>query len=78
MGLERLLAVLQGRRSNYDTDLFTPLLAAIHQVLALDCTACTALSSKSAFISRLTTTVYSFLFVLVFLHVLLVRIHWVS
>uniref|UniRef100_A0A3P9NGQ6 alanine--tRNA ligase n=1 Tax=Poecilia reticulata TaxID=8081 RepID=A0A3P9NGQ6_POERE len=31
MGLERLVGVLQGRRSNYDTDLFTPLLDAIHQ-----------------------------------------------
>ncbi|KAF1394456.1 hypothetical protein PFLUV_G00000490 [Perca fluviatilis] len=32
MGLERLVSVLQGKRSNYDTDLFTPLLHAIHQV----------------------------------------------
>lgn len=32
MGLERLVAVLQGRRSTYDTDLFSPLLNAIHQV----------------------------------------------
>ncbi|XP_056615152.1 alanine--tRNA ligase, mitochondrial [Triplophysa dalaica] len=31
MGLERLATVLQGKRSNYDTDLFTPLLSAIHQ-----------------------------------------------
>ncbi|XP_065769024.1 alanine--tRNA ligase, mitochondrial isoform X2 [Muntiacus reevesi] len=31
MGLERLVAVLQGRRSTYDTDLFSPLLDAIHQ-----------------------------------------------
>ncbi|XP_041640668.1 alanine--tRNA ligase, mitochondrial [Cheilinus undulatus] len=31
MGLERLVSVLQGKRSNYDTDLFTPLLQEIHQ-----------------------------------------------
>ena len=29
LGLERLVAVLQGKRSNYDTDLFAPLLAAV-------------------------------------------------
>jgi alanyl-tRNA synthetase len=29
MGMERITAVLQGKDSNYDTDLFTPLLAAI-------------------------------------------------
>ena len=32
MGLERVTAVLQNRVSNYDTDLFTPLLAAIGDV----------------------------------------------
>ncbi|NXX97199.1 SYAM protein, partial [Centropus bengalensis] len=31
MGLERLVAILQNKRSNYDTDLFTPILDAIHK-----------------------------------------------
>ncbi|NXI45153.1 SYAM protein, partial [Galbula dea] len=31
MGLERLVAVLQSKRSNYDTDLFSPILDAIHK-----------------------------------------------
>lgn len=35
MGLERLVAVLQNKRSNYDTDLFTPILDAIHKVTVL-------------------------------------------
>lgn len=35
MGLERLVAVLQNKRSNYDTDLFTPILDAIHKVMVL-------------------------------------------
>nr|XP_002187191.3 alanine--tRNA ligase, mitochondrial [Taeniopygia guttata] len=32
MGLERLVTVLQNKRSSYDTDLFTPILDAIHKV----------------------------------------------
>ncbi|MEN6311106.1 MAG: alanine--tRNA ligase, partial [Acidobacteriota bacterium] len=32
MGLERIAAVLQGRRSNYDTDLFRPLIEAIAEL----------------------------------------------
>lgn len=35
MGLERLVAVLQNKRSNYDTDLFAPILDAIHKVTVL-------------------------------------------
>ncbi|CAI5770769.1 alanine--tRNA ligase, mitochondrial isoform X1 [Podarcis lilfordi] len=31
MGLERLMTILQNKRSNYDTDLFTPILDAIHK-----------------------------------------------
>lgn len=33
LGLERLAAVLQGKISNYDTDLFTYLFAAIEKVI---------------------------------------------
>ena len=32
MGLERLCAVMQGSRSNYDTDLFQPIFKEIEQV----------------------------------------------
>ena len=32
MGLERVAAVIQGKKSNYDTDLFTPIFAAIQRV----------------------------------------------
>jgi alanyl-tRNA synthetase len=35
MGLERVTAVLQGKESNYDTDLFTPLLARIGEMRGL-------------------------------------------
>jgi len=35
MGLERITAVLQGKQSNYDTDLFTPLLARIGDMRGL-------------------------------------------
>ncbi|PAP80178.1 alanine--tRNA ligase [Rubrivirga sp. SAORIC476] len=35
MGFERICAVLQGKASNYDTDLFTPILAAIAETAGL-------------------------------------------
>src|SRR6266404_5683085 len=36
MGLERIAAVLQGKISNYDTDLFMPLLAAAAKLTGVD------------------------------------------
>src|SRR3954470_597581 len=38
MGLERIAAVLQGKLSNYDTDLFTPLLARAAELCKVDAT----------------------------------------
>lgn len=32
MGYERLVSVIQNKRSNYDTDIFTPLFDAIQKV----------------------------------------------
>lgn len=32
MGLERIVSVVQGHRSNYDTDLFTPIFEEIKKV----------------------------------------------
>lgn len=32
MGFERIVAVLQGKQSNYDTDIFTPLITAIEEI----------------------------------------------
>ena len=31
MGLERLVSVIQGKNSNYDTDMFTPFFEVIHR-----------------------------------------------
>jgi alanyl-tRNA synthetase len=35
MGFERLARVLQGKRSNYDTDIFTPIIAAIEKLCGI-------------------------------------------
>ena len=32
MGLERIVSVIQNKRSNYDTDLFVPLFQALYEV----------------------------------------------
>ena len=32
MGLERIVSVIQGKKSNYDTDMFVPYFDAIHKV----------------------------------------------
>jgi alanyl-tRNA synthetase len=39
MGFERLLAILQGKSSNYDTDLFTPLFISLGSIAGRDYTA---------------------------------------
>ena len=37
MGLERVVSVMQGKMSNYDTDLFAPLFVSIQNVLLVSC-----------------------------------------
>ena len=36
MGFERITSVLQGKMSNYDTDIFTPLFNKIHELSAVE------------------------------------------
>src|SRR5215831_2242014 len=47
MGLERVASVLQGKLSNYDTDLFTPLIAAAARLTGVDLKKELASESKS-------------------------------
>lgn len=35
MGLERLVSAIQGKRSNYDTDLFTPIFQTVHETFGV-------------------------------------------
>ena len=37
LGLERLVAVMQQKTSNYDTDIFQPIFKAIHEVSRVSC-----------------------------------------
>ena len=40
LGLERIVSVVQGKFSNYDTDLFTPIFEAIQQVSTHEACTC--------------------------------------
>ncbi|HEY6306667.1 MAG TPA: alanine--tRNA ligase [Candidatus Angelobacter sp.] len=47
LGLERIAAILQGKLSNYETDLFTPLIAAAARLTGVDLKKELAMESKS-------------------------------
>jgi alanyl-tRNA synthetase len=49
MGLERIVSVIQNKRSNYDTDLFLPLFDAIREVRVMLSLGCFAFQSKKKF-----------------------------
>lgn len=46
MGLERVVSIIQGKRSNYDTDLFVPIFEAVEKVRRISSLFCNCISVK--------------------------------
>ena len=53
MGLERLVTFLQNKKSNYDTDLFMPLIETVHKVTGTLWIMLISLSYSDGFVSHL-------------------------